>query len=285
MAQQLFDSRPGKQAPPGLTPAISIHQAATLLDVVDLCRGNPRVVLNLVNAFHPDQDKDETQRPHKPKATSPAGGVRNPPQDRSKDHQRKVLRRIEDRGGASSLAGRKPGGYDAAIPGKHGGLGKTCDQPQEENHAKRSTCSQKAGKAGKQRTDRPYDDANAVDQLRSKTVEHRPRWQLSKHIGPTEPGKQVSQLHRVKRNIPGHCGSGNRERDPVSIAEAAYGEEDSNNEVPHMGLFGLCQVQDLPVISLVSSCISASVKSVSGGRTGPAGRPTAFMPAFTMETA
>ena len=34
-----------------------------------------------------------------------------------------------------------------------------------------------------------------------------------------------------------------------------------------------------------SSATSASVRSLSGGRTGPAGRPTTFSPAFTMATA
>jgi hypothetical protein len=35
----------------------------------------------------------------------------------------------------------------------------------------------------------------------------------------------------------------------------------------------------------VSSAISASVRSVSGGRTGPESRPITFMPALMMETA
>ena len=41
-------------------------------------------------------------------ATPPAGRMGNPPQDRSENHQRKILRRIEDRGSASALIGRKP---------------------------------------------------------------------------------------------------------------------------------------------------------------------------------
>ena len=50
-----------------------------------------------------------------------------------------------------------------------------------------------------------------------------------------------------------HRRSGDGKRDPVSVAEAAYGEQDGDDQIADVSFFGFCQGQDRPAISLVSS--------------------------------
>src|SRR3984957_7127868 len=165
MAQQRLDRRPGQ---PG---SLDVDQAATLLDVVNLRRRNARVVAYVVNILRPEQGKDKAQRTHEPKARPPARQVDNPSQDRGEDHQREILRRVESRGGAAALVGGKPRGNDAAVSRKDRGLSKTRDQPQKKDLRKQS------GDASEQGAEREHHNADAVDLLRSKTVQQRAGWQ------------------------------------------------------------------------------------------------------------
>ena len=265
-------------------PRDGTDQAAALLDVVNLrrqkCAGWS---LDIVNILHPDQGEDKAQHTHEPEArsSSPPTWIIQP-RIGAKIISAKYCEELKDRGGAAALVGGKPGGYDAAISRKDRSLGKTSDQPQKKDHGEGSR-GKVPGKAREQGADGPHHDADAVDHLRSKAVEQRSGWQLSEHIGPTEAGEEIAHLHRVQGNVFGHRRSGDGKGDPVSIAEAAYGKENGDDQITDVGL--LAPGQDRPAISLVSSSSSASVRSVSGGRTGPAGRPMAFIPAFTMETA
>src|ERR1700733_11074150 len=287
VAQQVLDRSPGEQTS---LPRAGADQTAALLDDFNLRSRDTGMVPDIVDILDPDQSKNEAQYTHEPKAAPPASGVDNPAQDRGEDHQREILRRVEDRGSPAAFVGGKPGGYDAAISRKDRGLGKSSYQPQKKDHGEGGARGKIAGKAREQGADRPDNDADTVDQLGAKTVEQRAGGQLPEHIGPTEAGEEIAHLHRVERNVLGHRSAGEGKRHPVSIAEAANGEENGNDQVADVGLFGVChrslgQGQDRPAMSLVKSCSSASVRPVSGGRTGPAGRPTAFIPAFTMETA
>ena len=81
----------------------------------------------------------------------------------SEDHQREILRRVEDRGSAAALVGGKPGGDDAAISRKDRGLGKPSYQPQKKDHGEGGARSKVPGKAREQGADRPRHDADAVD--------------------------------------------------------------------------------------------------------------------------
>ncbi len=131
------------------------------------------MVFDIVDVFDPDQSKDEAQYTHEPEAAPPAGGVDDPAQDRGEDHQREILRGIEDRGSPATLVGGKPGGYDAAISRKDRGLGESSYQPQKKDRGEGGSRGKIAGKAREQSADGPDHDAGAVDQLGAETVEQR----------------------------------------------------------------------------------------------------------------
>src|SRR6202042_2689015 len=95
-----------------------------------------------------------------------------------------------------------------------------------------------SGKSGKQRTNRTYDNPDAVHQLRSKAIQQGAGRQLSQHIGPTEPGKEIAHLHRVQRDSFDHRRPRDRKRDPVSIAEAAYSKQYGDDQITDVGFSG-----------------------------------------------
>src|ERR1700746_1008051 len=94
-----------------------------------------------------------------------------PTEDRSEYGQGKILGCIKDRRGTPALGGGKPGGHNAPIARKNGGLSKTGKQPENENCRERQGRPKIARECGEKRKERPYDDAEAVDFLRSKSIE------------------------------------------------------------------------------------------------------------------
>src|ERR1700761_6678883 len=260
MAQQLFDDCPGEQGSLGSWGTIGIHESPALLYVRDLGRGNARVAANVVNAAKPDPRKDESQCAHKPEAAFPSGHVGKPSQDGREDPQRKILRRIEDRGSSTPLARREPGGDDTPVSREDRSLGKTGHQAKNKDGGKSRTRTQKTGEAIQQRAYRPNHKTDAVDSLRAKVVEQSSTRQLPQHVSPAESGKEVAHVHRVQGSFPVHRGSSDGKSDPVAIAEAAHSEQDGNDQVADMGVPGLRQGQERPAMSRASSACSASVR-------------------------
>src|ERR1700733_2334404 len=117
MTQQHFyrSRRQGVASRLCFAPTVGVHQDTTLIDEFDLRPRNPGMVLDCVDALEPDEDKKKTKTSHEPEATLPSGHVNDPSKDRRKDHQREILRRVEDRRGASTLFCGEPRGDDAAV--------------------------------------------------------------------------------------------------------------------------------------------------------------------------
>src|ERR1700677_3033919 len=95
MTQQLLDRSPGKQTS---LPRAGTDQTTALLDGVNLGGRDAGMVSDIVDILDPDQSKDEAEYAHEPKAAPPACRVNNPAQNGGEDHQRKILRRVENRG-------------------------------------------------------------------------------------------------------------------------------------------------------------------------------------------
>ena len=59
-----------------------------------------------------------------------------------------------------------------------------------------------SGKAGKEREDRPEDDGDAVDALRSEAIEQAAGGQLAQRIGPAEAEEQIAHPLRESDPVP-----------------------------------------------------------------------------------
>src|ERR1019366_10395732 len=116
------------------------------------------------------------------------------------------------------------------------------------------------------------------------------RGQLAKHVRPTEAREQKAKLYRIERQLLLHRCACERERNAIAVAEGACDEQHRNDEVAYVRRFldeyrSIQLVQERPAISALNASISLASRSVSGVRTGPAGRPTARIPALTIDTA
>ena len=193
------------------------------------------MLLDSEDIFEPHERENRAQRAHEPEAASPAHGVNEPAEDGREDGQREILRRIEDCRRAPALHGGKPCGHDAPVTGKHRRLGKAGKQPEDEDGGKCEARPKIARKGGEESEERPQDDADSVDPLRPEAIEQSSRRQLPQHISPTESGEEVAEPDRRQVDRLLHGRSGQRQGHAIAVAEAAYGEDDGDNQIPYSG--------------------------------------------------
>ena len=170
----------------------------------------------------------------------------------AKTGQREILRGIEDGRSAPALVGGKPGGHDAAVAGKHRRLGQSGENAEQKDGGEDRAGLQVSRPAGEKREDRPENDADAVDALRSESVEQPACRQLAQRIRPAEAEEQIAHARGVQVQIPGHRGGGLGQRRAVGIAEATHREENADDEIADVGGFfgfGQCVASIPPSLS------------------------------------
>src|SRR6185437_7237778 len=196
----------------------------------------------------------------------------------------------EDCGGAAALRGWKPRCHNAAIAGKYGRLRQPGAEPQREDGSECPGRGRIAGEPNQKRAHRPGDDADAVNTLRAEAVQQSARGELPADIRPAKAGEQQPHLRSAQAQRLLHGDAAHGERYPVAIARGAGDEQHRDDEVTDVRLAlrrrrRVARFHERPAINLLSISASFASRSISGVRTGPAGRPMTRIPAFTMETA
>ncbi len=183
----------------------------------------------------PDDREHRAQRAHKPEAASPSRHVNEPAKNGRKDGQCEILRGVEDGGGASALRRWEPRRDNASVAGKHRRLRQSRQQAQQEDGCENQAGAQVSGPAGEQCERRPQNDADAIDALRSKAVQQSSGRQLSQRVRPSKAEQQIPEPLRGQVHALGHEGRRLRQRRAVRVAEAAYGEQDGDDQIANAG--------------------------------------------------
>src|SRR5271170_14570 len=123
------------------------------------------MVLHVVHGLRPCEGEREAEQAHEPEAASPAVGVGEPSEERSKDDQSEILRGVEDCGGTTALCRRKPCGDDAPVSREDRRLRQAGEKAKDEDRAEYPCCGEIAGESDEKCADRPGNNADAVDAL------------------------------------------------------------------------------------------------------------------------
>ena len=121
------------------------------------------------------------------------------------------------------------------LPGNTGDCAQAGKNAQNEDGGEGRAGAEVAGKAGEECADRPEDDGDAVDALRSEAVQQAAGGQLAQRVGPAEAEQQIAQRCGVRSMLLGHHCGGLRERRAVSKAEAAYDKQNGDDEIANAG--------------------------------------------------
>src|SRR5665213_2543107 len=118
--------------------------------------------------------------------------------------------------------------------------------PQNKDYGEGRACARVACKPGEKCEDRPENDGDAVDALRSEAIQQPARRQLTQRIGPAESKQEISHPLRIQVQVLRHHAGRLRKGGAICKAEAANQKQNEDAEIPDSGLFGLGQNLALP---------------------------------------